>query len=235
MQSTQLCVSKFEYLNLKWLRYVVAFLCHCIPFVIIQDRFILCSQISHKKHPTIYPAQYWTLLKWTSFWSTILHFFPNWVRSWRSPNLDAFNISPIWYNTKCFCSLESSIMSKFLILDSLHSTLNNKVWPVGKIPLISLKDVQKLTYSFPKIASKWKLKKNNNNNNKEKRSTDSKTFHDINDKYRSGRVLIQRSKFFHDEIDDAQRYKLWLSYIQIFCTFVWYFQTWINAWLTRTL
>ena len=116
------------------------------------------SDIS-QKHLTIHPAQYWTLLKWTSFWSTILHFFPNWVRSWRSPNLDAFNISPIWYNTKCFCSLESSIMSKFLILDSLHSTLNNKVWPVGKIPLISLKDVQKLTYSFPKIASKWKLKK----------------------------------------------------------------------------
>ena len=107
-------------------------------------------------------------------------------------------------------------MRKFLILDSLHSTLNNKVWPVGKIPLISLKDVQKLRYSFPKIASKWKLKKNNNNNKKEKRSTDSKTFHDINDKYRSERVLIQRSKFFHDEIDDAQRYKLWPSYIQIF-------------------
>ena len=138
---------------------MVAFLCHCIPFVIIQDRFIICSQISHKNIQHIHPAQYWTLLKWTSFWSTILHFFPNWVRSWRSPNLDAFNISPIWYNTKCFCSLESSIMSKFLILDSLHSTLNNKVWPVGKIPLISLKDVQKLTYSFPKIASKWKLKK----------------------------------------------------------------------------
>ena len=126
----------------------------------------------------IHPAQYWTLLKWTSFWSTISHFSPNWVRSWRSPNLDAFNTSPIWYNTKCFCFLESSIMSKFLILDSLHSTLNNKVWPVGKIPLISLKDVQKLRYSFPKIASKWKFKKNNNNN-KEKRSTDSKTFHDI--------------------------------------------------------
>ena len=52
MQSTQLCVSKFEYLNLKWLRYVVAFLCHCIPFVIIQDRFVICSQISHKKHST---------------------------------------------------------------------------------------------------------------------------------------------------------------------------------------
>ena len=52
MQNTQLCVSKFEYLHLKWLRYVVAFMCHCIPFVIIQDRFMLCSQISHKKHPT---------------------------------------------------------------------------------------------------------------------------------------------------------------------------------------
>ena len=157
---------------------MVAFLCHCIPFVIIQDRFIICSQISHKNIQHIHPAQYWTLLKWTSFWSTILHFSPNWVRSWRSPNLDAFNTSPIWYNTKCFCFLESSIMSKFLILDSLHSTLNNEVWPVGKIPLISLKDVQKLRYSFPKIASKWKFKKNNNNN-KEKRSTDSKTFHDI--------------------------------------------------------
>lgn len=98
----------------------------------------------------IYPGQYWTLLKWTSFWSTTLHFSPNWVRSCRTPNLDAFNTCPIWYNTKCFCFLESSIMNKFLILDSLHSTLNNEVWPVGKTPLISLKDVQKLRYSFPK-------------------------------------------------------------------------------------
>ena len=140
------------------------------------------SDISQKTSNTfIQDSTAWTLLKWTSFWSTILHFSPNWVRSCRTPNLDAFNTSPIWYNTKCFCFLESSIISKFLILDSLHSTLNNEVWPVGKIPLISLKDVQKLRYSFPKIASKWKFKKNNNNN-KEKRSTDSKTFHDINDK-----------------------------------------------------